>query len=154
MNDIEILRNQKYQLVLYLFADLLNQISSKNDSHMLIVYDLFEFIIDFNEYVDERNKLIRKKLILTFDTIIAEIDWIKLNENQRVVVEIIYFVVDEINDEYFEKSVDVNHFFFDDFEDTKKNFVQNIVLSKLRFENHIVLIVIFFDIVVILLNEN
>ena len=74
VNDIEILRNQKYQFVLYLFADLLNQASSKNDSHTLIVYNLLEFIIDFNEYVDERNKLIRKKLILTFDTAIVEID--------------------------------------------------------------------------------
>ena len=45
-------------------------------------------------------------------------------------------------------------FFFDDFDDIDKTFVQNIVLNKFRFENYIVLIVIFSNIFVTLLNEN
>ena len=45
-------------------------------------------------------------------------------------------------------------FFLDDLESTKKNFVQNIVMMKFRFEKFIVLVVAFFDITITLLNDD
>ena len=45
-------------------------------------------------------------------------------------------------------------FFLDDSNDTKKIFVQNIVMNKFRFEEHIVFVVASFDIVATLLNDN
>ena len=63
--NIKTLRHQKQQLTLFLFANLLNQTSSKNDQHTLSAFDLFDFIIDFNQYVVEKNRLLREKLTLT-----------------------------------------------------------------------------------------
>ena len=45
-------------------------------------------------------------------------------------------------------------FFLDDLESTNKIFVQNIVMTKLRFEKFIVLVVAFFDIAITLLNDD
>ena len=59
------LQYQNQQLTLYLIADLLNNIFNHNE-HILIVYNLSKLIIDFNEFVNEKNKLIREKLNLIF----------------------------------------------------------------------------------------
>ena len=45
-------------------------------------------------------------------------------------------------------------FFLDNFDDTGKIFVQNIVIIKFRFEEIIVLVVVFSSIVVTLLNDD
>ena len=45
-------------------------------------------------------------------------------------------------------------FFLDNFENTNKIFVQNIVMTKLRFEKFIVFVVAFFDITIILLKSD
>ena len=121
----------------------------------MIAYNLLEFFIDFNDFVDERNKLIRKKFVLTSDATIVDVEWIKLNAKQRIVADVIYFVVDDVYNEFIEKFANVSYLFFlDDSSDTEKIFVQNIVMSKLRFEEHIVFVVVSSDIVATLLNEN
>ena len=61
----KILQYQNQQLTLYLIADFLNNAFNHN-KHILTVYNLSEFIIDFNEFVNEKNKLIRKELNLIF----------------------------------------------------------------------------------------
>ena len=50
---------------MYLIADLLNNVFNYN-KHILTIYSLFELIIDFSEFVNEKNKLIHKKLNLIF----------------------------------------------------------------------------------------
>ena len=60
----EVFAHQNQQLTFFLLIDLLNKISRKIDEISLIAFDLFEFDIDFNEYFDESNKLIRKQLKL------------------------------------------------------------------------------------------
>ena len=45
-------------------------------------------------------------------------------------------------------------FFLDEFDDTKKMFLINLMLTKIQFNKEIILIIIFFDIIIILLNEN
>ena len=50
---------------MYLIVDFLNNVFNYN-KHILIVYNLFELIIDFNEFVNEKNKLICEKLNLVF----------------------------------------------------------------------------------------
>ena len=74
--------------------------------------------------------------------------WAKFNENQKIVVSIIVQIVK--NNEF---QVD-NLFFLDDFENIDKIFVQNIVMTKLRFENRIVLVVASSNIIVTLLNDD
>ena len=78
----------------------------------------------------------------------ADEKWAKFNENQKIVVSIIVQIVK--NNEF---QVD-NLFFLDDFENIDKIFVQNIVMTKLRFENRIVLVVASSSIVVTLLNDD
>ena len=73
------LRHSKKQLVLFLFANLLNQASSKDNQHTLSVFDLLDFIIDFNEYVIEKNRLLREKLTLTNLSKKIDVKWVKLN---------------------------------------------------------------------------
>ena len=115
---------------------------------MLTTFDLFEFDIDFNKYLEERNWLIRKKLKLTSFRENVETAWNKLNSNQLHAVQSILNVVrvNEFNTNQF--------FFLDDLEGTNKIFVQNIVMNILRFEITIVLIVAFFDIVATLLEKD
>ena len=74
--------------------------------------------------------------------------WVKFNENQKIVVSVIVQIVK--NNEF---QVD-NLFFLDDFESIDKIFVQNIVMTKSRFENRIVLVVTSSNIVVTLLNDD
>ena len=61
---IKKLQYQNQQLTLYLFVELLNRAFENDDQHILIAFELFEFIINFNQYVVEKNKLIREKLKL------------------------------------------------------------------------------------------
>ena len=78
----------------------------------------------------------------------ADEKWAKFNKNQKIVVSIIIQIVK--NNEF---QVD-NLFFLDNFESIDKIFVQNIVMTKLRFENRIVLVVASSSIVVTLLNDD
>ena len=128
--------------------DLLNKISREIDETSLIAFDLFELDIDFNEYFDESNKLIRKQLKLTsFQNDVDDV-WNKFNFDQRHAVD---FIVNNVHDNQFDTK---QFYFLNDFEDTNKIFVQNIVLNKLRFENFIIFVVASFDIAIILLNKN
>ena len=61
--NVKIKKNQKYQMILILFANELNRIFNKN-KHILISFDLFESIINFNDFAFENNKKIREKMIL------------------------------------------------------------------------------------------
>ena len=74
--------------------------------------------------------------------------WVEFNENQKIVVSIIVQIVK--SNEFQVDSL----FFLDDFESIDKIFVQNIVMTKLRFENRIVLVVASSSIVVTLLNDD
>ena len=126
----------------------MNRISREIDEISLIAFNLLEFDIDFNEYFDESNKLIRKQLKLTsFQNDVDDV-WNKFNFDQRHAVD---FIVNNVHNNQFDTK---QFYFLNDFKDTNKIFVQNIVLSKLRFENFIVFVVASFDIAVILLNEN
>ena len=78
----------------------------------------------------------------------ADEKWAKFNENQKIVASIIVQIVK--NNEF---QVD-NLFFLDDSESIDKIFVQNIVMTKLRFENRIVFVVASSSIVVTLLNDD
>ena len=142
------LRHQKKQLTLFLFAKFLNQTFSKNNQHTLNAFDLFDLIIDFNEYVIEKHRLFREKLTLTNLSKKIDVEWIKLNIDQLKAIENIINAMRE-NDHNLNQL-----FFLDDFESTKKIFVQNIVMTKFRFEKFIVLVVAFFDITITLLNDD
>ena len=131
-----------------MLANLLNQASSKNDQHTLSAFDFLDLIIDFNQYVIEKNRLLREKLTLTRLSKKIDIEWIKLNIDQLRAVESIINAMRE-NDHDLKQL-----FFLDDLESTKKIFVQNIVMTKFRFEKFIVLVVAFFDITITLLNDD
>ena len=103
-------------MTLYLIADFLNNVFNYNE-HILIVYNLFEFIIDFNEFVSEKNKLIREKLNLVFAVEKIDVKWNKLNKDQRYVVKII---INAIENNKFDLS---EIFFLNDSNDTRKIFV-------------------------------
>ena len=45
-------------------------------------------------------------------------------------------------------------FFLDEFDDTEKTFLINLILTKIQLNEDITLIITFFDIIVILLNED
>ena len=76
-----------------------------------------------------KKKFTREKFVLTSNAIIIDVEWIKLNAKQRIVVNVIYFVVNVIYDEFIEKSTNINYFFlFDNSNNTKKN------RSKHRYE--------------------
>ena len=131
-----------------MLANLLNQASSKNDQHTLSAFDFLDLIIDFNQYVIEKNRLFREKLTLTSSSKKIDVEWTKLNIDQLRAIESIINAMRE-NDH------DLNQLFFlDDLEDTKKIFVQNIVMRKFRFEKFIILVVAFFDITITLLNDD
>ena len=51
---------------------MLDKIFSRDDQYTLSFFDLLEFTINFNEFVVERNKLIREKINLTFSTNVVE----------------------------------------------------------------------------------
>ena len=96
----------------------------------------------------ERNKLIREKIKLTFLKNVINAKYVKLNAKQKLTIDRIIDVVDDDN-------LDVNQFFFlNDFDDTNKIFVQNIVIIKFRARDNIILVVVFFDITITLLNDN
>ena len=145
---IETLQYQNQQLTLYLFVELLNRAFENDDQHILIAFELFEFIINFNQYVVEKNKLIREKLKLISTSENADIEWSKLNNDQRHVVDTI---INAIEKNEFDLK---NLFFLNDFENTNKIFVQNIVMIKLRSQNKIVLTITFFDIAAIFLDDD
>ena len=108
---------------------------------------MLELTINFEKYAIKRNKLIREKKNLIFSKNIVNTKYIKLNENQKKVINrIIEIVNNNKNLEQF--------FFLDDFDDTNKTFVQNIIIIKLRFENIIVLSIVFCDIVITFLNND
>ena len=109
---------------------------------------MFEFIIDFNDFVIEKNKFIREELKLISIVEIVDVEWNKLNDDQR-------FVVDKIINAIQDNEFDMNELFFlNDSNDTNKIFVQNIVITKLRFQQNIVLTITFFDIVVIFFDDD
>ena len=144
----EALAYQNQQLTFFLFADLLNKISREIDEISLIAFDLLELDIDFNEYFDESNKLIRKQLKLTsFQNDVDDV-WNKFNLDQLHAVD---FIVNNVYNNQFDTK---QFYFLNDFENTNKIFVQNIVLNKLRFENFIAFVVASFDIATTLLNKN
>ena len=145
---IETLQYQNQQLILYLFADLLNRASSNDDQHILNVFDLLELIIDFNDFVIEKNRFIREELKLISTAEIADAEWNKLNDDQRLAVD---KIINAIQDNEFDMS---ELFFLNDSDDTSKIFVQNIVMTKLRSQQSIVLAVAFFDIAATLLDDD
>ena len=145
---MNIRRDQNYQLTLYLFVKLLDQIFSRNNQHTLIAFDLSKLIIHFDNYVIERNKSIREKMKLTFLKNVINAKYVKLNAKQKLTIDRIIDVVDDDN-------FDVNQLFFlNDFDDTNKIFMQNIVMIKLRARDDIILVVVFFDITITLLNDD
>ena len=143
---IETLQYQNQQLTLYLFADLLNRASSNDDQHILNAFDLPEPIIDFNDFVTEKNKLIREELKLASIAEAADAEWNKLNDDQRLAAD---KIINAIQDNEFDMS---ELFFLNDSDDTSKIFVQNIVMTKLRSQQSIVLAVASFDIAATLLD--
>ena len=76
---------------------------------------------------------------------IVERDFIYLNANQRVAFDILYQAI---------ASDEEDMFFLDEFDDIKKTFLINLMLTKIQSDEDIALTIIFSDIVAILLNEN
>ena len=68
--DLNALHDQKKQLTLFLLFDLLNKIVDDEKSNFF-QNDLFEFSIDFDQYVRVKNRLIREKMILIDFSIFA-----------------------------------------------------------------------------------
>ena len=148
------MHDQKEQLTLFLLFDLFDKIVDDENSNFTL-HDLFEFIIDFNQYAQIKNRLIREKLTLIVSSDVVVADWKRLNANQLTAINRIVQIVHE--NEY---KID-QLFFMNDFEETEKIFVQNIVMIKLRAiklsnENKliIVLAMISSDIVVTLLKSD
>ena len=146
LRDVKVLRHQKQQLTLFLLANLLNQASSKNDQHTLSAFDLLDLTIDFNQYVIEKNRLLREELAVTEPSKKIDVEWARLNIDQLRAIESIVNAMRE-NDHGLGQL-----FFLDGLEGTRKIFVQNIVMAKLRFEEFIVVVVAFFDIAITLLD--
>ena len=51
---------------------MLDKVFSRDDQHTLSFFDLLELTINFNEFVVERNKLIREKMNLTSSIDVVE----------------------------------------------------------------------------------
>ena len=71
--NINNIKNQKYQLTLYLLQDLLDRISLNNKIYTLNAFNLFFSNIDFNDYIVTINRLICEKITLAKNAIIAKI---------------------------------------------------------------------------------
>ena len=113
----------------------------------MTTFDLSKFIINFEKYAIKQNKLIREKKNLISSKNVVNTKYIKLNENQKKAINRIIEIVNN------NKSLG-QFFFLDDSNDTNKIFVQNTIIIKLRFENTIVFFVVFYDIVIIFLNND
>ena len=79
--DLNALHHQKKQLTLFLLFDLLNKIVDDEISNFFH-YNLFEFFIDFDQYVQIKNRLIREKMILIDFSIFVVANSNKFNANQ------------------------------------------------------------------------
>ena len=76
---------------------------------------------------------------------IVERDFACFNIDQKIMFDILYQII--VSDEE-------DMFFLDEFDDIEKIFLINLMLMKIRFDEEITLIIIFFDIIVILLDED
>lgn len=98
-------------------------------------HGLPEPAIQFDQHALEPNRLIREEQALASTTEVTEAEWDKLNADQLVAANAI---VDAVKDNEFGLS---GLFFLDGPGDTRKTFVQNTVMAKLRSEDAIVLAV-------------
>lgn len=131
----EALAYQDQQLALFLLAGLLDRVSRKDDTSVLTTFGLPEADIDFNEYLEERNRLIREELELAPPREDAETAWSKLNSDQLHAAQ---SIVDAVRVNEFNTG---QLFFLDGPGGTGKTFVQNTVMGILRSEGLIVLAV-------------
>ena len=65
--------------------------------------------------------------------------------NQRVIFDVLYQII---------ISSEEDMFFLEEFDDIRKTFLINLILTKIQFEKNIALTSIFFDIIIILLNKD
>ena len=79
--DVNALHEQKKQLNLFLLSNLLNAIIDDEISRNFTRYNLLEFVIVFDQYVNKKNCLIREKITLIDNSVFVVIDWDKFNEN-------------------------------------------------------------------------
>ena len=93
------------------------------------------------------NRLIFDKYIYNINNLRDIIKWnyIYFNINQKVIFNTLYQTI-TLNEK--------DMFFFNKFDNIKKIFLINLILIKIWFDEEIALITIFFDIAIILLNEN
>ena len=93
------------------------------------------------------NQLIFNEYIYNINNLRDIIKWnyIYLNIDQRIVFNTLYQAI---------ISSEKDIFFFDEFDDIEKIFLINLMLIKIWLNEDIILIIAFFDIVIILLNEN
>ena len=141
--DLNALHDQKEQLTLFLLSDLLNKAVDDEISDFSH-FSLFEFFIDFDQYAQIKNRLIREEMALTDLSALVVANWDRFNANQLHAINTIVETIKENDNSWNQDQL----FFLDEFESTGKIFVQNIVMTKLRSKNVIVFAVIFSDIAV------
>ena len=147
--DLNALHDQKKQLTLFLLSNLLNKIV--NDKKLnLSQNDLLEFFIDFNQYVRIKNRLIREKMtLIDFSTFVVA-NWNKFNANQLHAINAIVETIEKNENSWNQNQL----FFLEKFENTKKKFVHNIVMIKLRAKNVIIFAMIFSNIAITFLKND
>ena len=131
---------QAEQYALYLIAGQLDHQSTAESSLSLELFNLPPVVIPFDLLHKSRiqNRLLREEISYDITPEDAEVEWQKLNTDQRLAAERIMAAVDENNDDEYSIGA---LFFLDGAGGTGKTMVQNTILKKLRSQKRIALVV-------------